>query len=316
MIRLALAALALAPAAQVAAPWSDTLSREALAGLAADAARPPAPADMAARRARAEAIQRDIGTRQAARYRVVMADRTIGGVAVRVFTPAGRPRSDAVLLNLHGGGFVVDSGSLTENIPIAALTGMTVVAVRYRLAPEHLFPAPVEDATAVYRALLADRPQRRIGVYGTSAGAIVAAELVARLRAEKRTAPAALGFLSGSADLTRTGDTMALLLGADAGKGVARLYAGARDPADPAISPARGSLSGWPPTLCLSSTRDYLLSATADFCRALGDADADARLVVFDGLPHAFWSYIEAPESDVAFATMARFLRRHLETTR
>ncbi len=253
---------------------------------------------------------------RAARYRVTVKDRTIAGVPVRVFTPAGTPPSGAVLLNLHGGGFVVDSGSLTENIPIAALTGMTVVAVRYRLAPEHRFPAGVDDATAVYRALLAEQPKRRIGVYGTSAGAILAAELVARLRRDRVPPPAALGFFSGSADLTQGGDTMALFLSANAGSGVSALYAGGHDVADPAISPARGALAGWPPTLCLSSTRDFLLSATAGFCRTLDAAGADARLIVFDGLPHAFWSYIEAPESDAAFAVMARFLRRHLETTR
>jgi acetyl esterase/lipase len=316
MMKSALAALVAAASMQIVAPWPDTLSETARTGLATDTARPPPPADMAGRRARAEAIQRDIGGRQATRYRVDVTDRTIGGVAVRVFTPAGRTRGDAVLLNLHGGGFVVDSGSLTENIPIAALTGLTVVAVRYRLAPEHRFPAAIDDAVSVYRALLGDRPHRRIGVYGTSAGAIIAAEFVARLRAERLAAPAALGFFSGSADLSRIGDTMGLFLSASAGEGVAKLYAGARDPADPDISPARGRLNGWPPTLCLSSTRDYLLSATADFCRALGEADVDARLVVFDGLPHAFWSYIEAPESDAAFATMARFLRRQLETKR
>lgn len=320
MIRVALALAMLAAGAadaqQLRAPWPETLSAEAKAGLANDAARPPAPADMAARRARAETIQREIGARQAARYRVTVKDRTIAGVPVRVFTPAGTPPNDAVLLNLHGGGFVVDSGSLTENIPIAALTGMTVVAVRYRLAPEHRFPAGVDDAIAVYRALLAEQPKRRIGLYGTSAGAILAAELVARLRRDRITPPAALGFFSGSADLTQGGDTMALFLSADAGSGVSALYAGGHDLTDAAISPARGSLAGWPPTLCLSSTRDFLLSATAGFCRTLDAAGADARLIVFDGLPHAFWSYIEAPESDAAFAAMARFLRRHLETTR
>jgi monoterpene epsilon-lactone hydrolase len=316
VMRLGFAALALALASQIASPWPDTLSGAARSGLAADGARPPAPADMEGRRKLAEMVQRDIGRRQAERYRVDVSAQTIGGVAVRVFTPACPARADAILLNLHGGGFVVDSGSLTENIPIAGLTGLTVVAVLYRLAPEHRFPASIDDATSVYRGMLANQAQRRIGLYGTSAGAIMAAELVARLRAEGLPKPAALGFFSGSADLSRTGDTMARFLNADAGKEVAKLYAGTRDPKDPAISPARASLNGWPATLCLSSTRDYLLSATADFCRALDEAHVDARLVVFDGLPHAFWSYIEAPESDAAFATMARFLRRHLETTR
>lgn len=302
----------------VIAPLSDTLSARARAGLAANAARPAAGPAIADRRARAEAIQQAIGARQRARYGVAMRDGTIAGVPVREFLPAKPPRDDAVLLNLHGGGFLVDSGSITENVPIAALTGRRVVTVRYRLSPEHRFPAAVDDALTVYRALLAERPNRPILLYGTSAGAILSGELVARLRAERLPLPAALGFFSGSADLSRPGDSAALFLkdGAAAVQGVTSLYAPALAPSDPAISPSRGSLAGWPPTLCVSSSRDFLLSATADFCRALDDAGGDVRLVVYDGLPHAFWSYVEAPESDAAFATMARFLNRHLELRR
>lgn len=311
MIAALLLALQLA-----AAPWPDTLSPAARAGLAADAARSPSAPTMAARRARSEAIQREIGARQMTRYGVTMAERTIAGVPVRMFTPRGGGRRDALSLNLHGGGFAVDSGSITENVPIAALTGSVVVAVRYRLAPEHRFPAALDDATKVYRSLLAERPHRRIALYGTSAGAILAAELIARLRAERETLPVALGFFSGSGDLTMPGDSMTLFLNSGVARGVATLYAGDRDPADPTISPARASLHGSPPTLCVSSTRDYLLSATAAVCRQLDEAGVPASTIVFDGLPHAFWSYIEAPESDAAFAAMARFLRRHLETKR
>lgn len=299
-----------------AMPWPETLSQAARDGLAADSARPPTAPTMDARRARADAIQRAIGARQMFRYRVTMAERTIAGVPVRIFTPRGGGRPSALLLDLHGGGFAVDSGSITENVPIAALTGAVVVAVRYRLAPEHRFPAALDDAARVYRALLAERPRRRIVLYGTSAGAILVGELVARLRAERIALPVALGFFSGSGDLTMPGDTMTIFLNAAAARSVATLYVGDRDPADPAISPARAHLHGWPPTLCVTSTRDYLLSATAAFCRKLDEAGVPASTVVFEGLPHAFWSYIEAPESDTAFVTMARFFRRHLETKR
>jgi acetyl esterase/lipase len=302
----------------VSTPPPDTLSAAARAGLAVDAARPPAGPAMADRRTRAEAIQEEIGARQRSRYGVTMRERAIAGVPIREFTPASTIPDDAVLLNLHGGGFMVDSGSITENVPIAALTRRRVVAVRYRLSPEHPFPAAVDDALAVYRALLAEKPGRRIALYGTSAGAILAAELVARLRAEGVAPPVALGFFSGSADLSSPGDSASLFLngGAAAAESVAGLYAGQRPLTDPLVSPARGALAGWPPTLCIASSRDFLLSATADFCRALDDANVDARLVVYDGLPHAFWSYIEAPESDAAFETMARFFTRHLELRR
>jgi len=241
-----------------------------------------------------------------------MKEDAIAGVPVRIFTPAKGTAKAPVLLNLHGGGFVVDAGSISENAAVAALTGYRVVAVRYRLAPEHVFPAGVDDALAVYRALLADHDPARIGVYGTSAGAILSAELVARLRTEKLPQPAALGFFSGAADLSRVGDSAGLFADASGVDALAALYAGGRAVSDPLVSPQRGDLTGWPATLCLASTRDFLLSGTADFCRAIDAAGAPAKLVVFDGLPHAFWAYIDAPESDAAFAVMARFFTERL----
>lgn len=321
IVRIALAAAALftatpALAQLVTAPWPDGLSPEARAGLAADAARPPEPGAIEGRRARADAIQQEIGQPRLRRYGVQMTEAEIAGVAVRIFTPKDVLTDGPVLLNLHGGGFLVDSGSITENAAVAALTRYRVVAVRYRLAPEHIFPAAVDDALAVYRALLAERPARRIGLYGTSAGAILAAELVARVRAENLPQPTALGFFSGSADLTRTGDSIALFLDPGPVAALVALYAGKRDPADALISPGRGALTGWPPTLCITSGRDFLLSATADFCRALDAAGVPSNLILFDGLPHAFWSYIDAPETDAAFATMARFFRGRMEETR
>lgn len=302
-----------AAAQSVKSPWPDSLSPQARAGLAANDARPPEPASIDARRVRAEAIQQEIGEPRLRRYGVTMTEMRIAGVPVRIFTPREMRRDAPVLLNLHGGGFLVNSGSITENAAVSGLTGYRVIAVRYRLAPENVFPAQVEDALAVYRALLAERRGRRLGLYGTSAGAILAAELVGRLRSEKIPQPVALGFFSGSADLSQTGDSMSLFLDPVAAASLVKLYAGKRDPADPAVSPARRDLTGWPPTLCLASGRDFLLSATAEFCRALDAASVPSNLILFDGLPHAFWSYIDAPESDAAFAAMARFFRARME---
>lgn len=310
---LALLLTSAVSAQPVSAPWPDTLSAEAKAGLAANDARTPAPPDFEARRAWSEAVQQEVGRPRLARYGVAMEDRRIAGVPVRIFTPKTMREDGALLLNLHGGGFVVDAGSITENAAVAAITGYRVVAVRYRLLPEHGFPAATDDALAVYRVLLRERDAASIGLYGTSAGAILSAELVARLRAEKLPLPAALGFFSGSADLSRFGDSVTLFADPAAAAALGKLYAGDRDPADPMLSPIRGDLAGWPPTLCISSSRDFLLSATAEFCQALDAADVPAKLLLFDGLPHAFWSYVDAPETDAAFEAMAHFLRKRLE---
>ncbi len=297
-------------------PPPASLSAEARAGLAANAARPNTAKTMAERRAAAEAIQQDIGGRMLRRYGVTMTEQVIAGVPVGVFAPRTMRRGAPVLLNLHGGGFVVDSGSITENVPIAALTGYTVIAARYRLVPEAIFPAALDDALAVYTSLMRTTPSRRIGVYGTSAGAILTAQLAARLKRERRPLPAALGVFSGSGDLSQPGDSAETMLGATILRGVAQAYAGSHDLADPALSPGREVLAGWPATLCIASSRDYLLSATANFCRKLDADGSPARFVMYDGLPHAFWSYIEAPESDAAFATMARFLKSSLDDRR
>ncbi len=299
--------------AQVAGlPPAAGLSAEARASLAADASRPATGPAIADRRARIESIQQEIGGRMLARYDVTMADGEIAGVPVRSFTPEGWRPGGPILMNLHGGGFVVDSGSRTENIPIAALTGYRVVAVLYRLAPEHVFPAALDDAETVYRVLRAEAPNGRIGVYGTSAGAILTAELVARLKAKAVPLPAAIGIFSGTADLASTDDDSAQLYGGTGMAAVAQLYAGKHALEDPALSPLRGNLGGWPPALCLTSGRDFLLGATAALCRGIDAAGGSATLHLFDGLPHAFWAYVEAPESDVAFKLMARFLQRHL----
>jgi acetyl esterase/lipase len=225
-----------------------------------------------------------------------------------------------VLLNLHGGGFNSDSGSYTESIPIASYTKIKVVAVLYRLAPEHPFPAAVDDSVAVYKELLKTYKPEHIAIYGTSAGAILTAEVAARLKQLGLPQPAALGIFSGMGDFARNGDSIALY----ALRGLTGhldppqagphdpYYVGAADPKDPVLSPIFGDLRGLPPTLFITSTRDLLLSGTANLHRAYLNAGVDARLVVFDALPHAFWYDPLLPEALEANHMMAEFFVKQL----
>ena len=87
---------------------------------------------------------------------------------------------------------------------------------------------------------------------------------------------------------------------------------GDADPHDPLVSPILGDLSGLPPTLCVSSGRDVLLSGTVNLSHALTAAGVSSELVVYDALPHAFWANILAPESDEAFRCMSEFLTSHV----
>jgi acetyl esterase/lipase len=247
----------------------------------------------------------------------------VAGVPVRIVTPEGliEANRDKVLLNLHGGGFNSDSGSYTESIPIAAYTKIKVVAVLYRLAPEHPFPAAVDDSVAVYRELLKTYKPEHIVIYGTSAGAILTAEVASKLKQLGLPLPAALGIFSGMGDFARDGDSIALyaLRGFSGhldppGTGPHDpFYLGGTDPKDPVLSPIYADLHGLPPTLFITSGRDLLLSGTINLERAYVNAGVDARMVVFDGLPHAFWYDPLLPEALEANHMMADFFVKQLE---
>jgi len=256
-------------------------------------------------------------------YPANVAAGTMAGVPVRIVTPLtmSADKKDRVLLNLHGGGFRVDSGSLTETVPMASLTGMKVVSALYRMAPEHPFPAAVDDAVAVYRELLKTYKPSHIGIYGTSAGAILTAEVTVKLRQLKLPLPGATGIFSGMGDFIRTGDSQALYAlngfsghldppakdGGDLGP-----YVGSTDPKDPVLSPMFADPSGFPPTLFITSGRDLLLSGTTILHRAYLRAGVDAQLVVFEALPHAFWNNPGIPETKEADGIMAAFFTKHL----
>ncbi|MDB5581471.1 MAG: hypothetical protein JWR80_6647 [Bradyrhizobium sp.] len=299
--------------AQTEPPLPETLSLEGRAALAAYAKQPPPPpaTDLPARRAFFDKFQEEFGARQLQRYGGDVKSATMAGVPVRIIRPQNLlEKHNLILLNFHGGGFQVDTGSLTENIPIAALTRVPVVSVLYRMAPENAFPAALDDCLAVYRELLKTHESSEIGLYGTSAGAILGTELIARIRAEGLPEPAVLGVFSGDADLSRKGDSLATSK-LDIWR-LYRAYAGSTAVTEPSISPALGKVDFFPPTLCMASSRDFLLSSTSDFCRKLELSGVENKFVVFDGLPHGFWCFLNMPESDQAFAIMAKFLMSHL----
>ena len=224
-----------------------------------------------------------------------------------------------MLINLHGGGFNSDSGSLIEGVPIASLAKIKVVSVYYRLAPENPFPAAVDDAVAVYKDLLKTYKPRNIGVFGTSAGAILTAEVTVRLKQLGLPLPGALGMFSTLADFSRVGEARQLftlngfpgqLQPTDPNHLPDNEYIGKTSRQDPVLSPLYADLHAMPPSLLVTSTRDLLLSDTTIFHRALLRAGNDSQLVVFEALPHAFWYHFQLPETREALELMARFLER------
>jgi monoterpene epsilon-lactone hydrolase len=295
----------------VTPPLPSMVSDAARAAMEALSQAPPRASSLARMRAEADSVQAEMARRQRKRHAVTIGDEFVAGVPVRVFKPSAPSAGAAerLLINFHGGGFHVDSGSLSENIPICALTGLNIVSGLYRMAPEHPFPAAVDDALAIYQDALERHDPKRIAVFGTSAGGILTAQLMARLQRLGLPMPAAAGYFSMSADFAHDGDSeqfFPLPGGRSVATGMAS-YTGAAKADDPLVSPIFDDLARYPKSLLIAGTRDVLLSHTVRFHLAQIRAGVDARLVVFEAMPHAHWAYIEAPESDEAFAIMARF---------
>ena len=301
-------------------PVPTTISPEAQATL-----RRPAGAEnqtLAERRTSTDAWQTHAGEVSLKAYPVKIESLTIAGVPVRNVLPLDETpqHPDRVLINVHGGGFNSDSGSFTESIPIANLTHTRVVSVLYRLAPEHPFPAAVDDTIAVYRDLLKTYKPSHIALYGTSAGAILTAEVAVRLKQLNLPLPGALGIFAGTGDFSQTADSQAMyaLHGLTGSLPVAGTqprnteYTGTTDPKDPVLSPLYADLHGMPQTLFITSGRDSQLSGTIILHRAFLRSGVSAQLIVFEALTHAFWNDVSLPETKEAYAYMADFFSQQL----
>jgi epsilon-lactone hydrolase len=298
-------------------PMPQTVSPEAQKWLdSLDQQKVGPPESLAERRTRTDVWRKTDSAEARKFYPVNIEETTTAGVRTDIITPLSAPDNKRVLINLHGGGFNSDSGSLIEGVPIANLAKIRVVSVYYRLAPENPFPAAVDDVVAVYKELLKTYKPQSVGIFGTSAGAILTAEVAVKLKQLGQPLPAALGIFSGLGDFSRVGDSRQLFAlnglpgrmePTDPNHLPDDQYVGKTDRRDPVLSPLFADLHGMPPTLLVTSTRDILLSDTATLHRALLRAGDDAQLVVFEALPHAFWYHFQLPETKEALELMAKF---------
>jgi monoterpene epsilon-lactone hydrolase len=302
---------------------SATVSPEAQKWLESLNHRGPGAKNLAERRAGTDAWRASQSAVAKKLFPMNIQEQIIGGIRCDVISPLTMPdaNKNRVLINLHGGGFNSDSGSLIEGDPIANLAKIRVVSVYYRLAPENPFPAAVEDVVAVYKELLKKYKPKNIGIFGTSAGAILTAEATVRFRQLGLPMPGALGIFSGTGDFSRAGDSLLLytlegfpgeLDVIDPAQPHHDEYVGKTNPLDPVLSPLFADLKGWPPALLVTSTRDILLSGTTMLHRAMLGAGDDAELVVFEALPHAFWYHFDLPETTECLGIMANYFDRKL----
>src|SRR5262249_21979198 len=197
-----------------------------------------------------------------------------------------------------------------------------VISVDHRLAPQTPYPAAVDDGMSVYRELITRHLPERIGVFGTSAGGALTLALVLRAKAEGLPLPGAIAPGSPQSDMTKTGDTYMTLEFIDNFqvsydgwlKDALAVYANGHDMTDPLLSPVYGDLSGFPPAILTSGTRDLFLSNTVRVHRRLREAGAIAELQVFEGLSHNEYAMVAtAPETKEAFTEIARFFDEHLK---
>jgi epsilon-lactone hydrolase len=228
--------------------------------------------------------------------------------------------TDRVVLHLHGGAYCMGS-PVTHRGLGAALSRTSRAAVLlpdYRLAPEHPFPAALDDVDATYRWLTRERgvDPARIAVVGDSAGGGLAAALLVRLRGDGEPMPACYVGLSPWLDLAGTGESMHELdeidpwLSAAMVSPAARSYAGEHALDDPLVSPLYAELDGFPPVLVHVGSDEILRDDAVRFVAAARRDGVDASLGVFEGLWHVFQAFPGIPETGASLREVGAFIRR------
>lgn len=227
-----------------------------------------------------------------------------------------------VLVYLHGGGYML--GSLRSNGELAArlgrTAGMRVLFPEYRLAPEHPFPAAVDDVRTVWRWLREEQgvAAESIALAGDSAGGGLVLALLTTLRDAGEELPAAAVLLSPFTDLTVSGASVTEpvdedpIFTPDMIRGLGPVYLAGADPRSPLASPAFADLKGFPPLLVLVGTAELLLSDSERLAAAAADAGVDVTLHVGEGLPHVYPIMLGTPEAAEATGQIADFLRARI----
>jgi acetyl esterase/lipase len=230
--------------------------------------------------------------------------------------------SDRVLLYLHGGGYC--SGSIQSHRGLVAsmgiAAGLRTLALGYRLAPEHPFPAALQDAVAAYRFLLGQGiAPDHLAIGGDSAGAGLALALMLALRDAGEPLPAGGWLVSPWVDLQMTGESLASKAAVDPLiqhsylQELAEAYLAGADASGPLVSPLLAALSGLPPMLIQVGSAETLLDDAVRLARALAAADIAVRLEVWPRMIHAWhlWA-ARLPAGAQAMEAAAGFLRSRL----
>lgn len=245
-----------------------------------------------------------------------------GGVPAEWLIPAGAP-DEGVLLYFHGGAWFMGSTDTHRMLvsSLALASGVRALSINYRLAPEHPFPAGLEDCLAAYHWLLRSGiSPAKIIVVGDSAGGNLALAMLVALRAAGDPLPAGAVALSPVTDLTFSSESMKShrhldpFFGEAGSLNVVKDYLDGQDPRQPLISPLYADLSHLPPLLIHVGDHEVLLDDSLRFGEAAKRAGVAVEVVVWQGMFHVFQVFAPIlPEAKQALKQIGEFIRARLE---
>ena len=268
---------------------------------------------------------RELVSAQPLSAEVTVTTAALGGVTTAEITVDGiEPRH--VVLYFHGGVYVIGDAFLAADLAsqVGRRTDAKVISVDYRLAPEHPYPAAVDDALAAYEALLQDgAAPSDIAFAGESAGGGLAIATLVNARDHGLPLPAATLVMSPYADLTLAGPTMETkrevdpLLSRELLQPRVTDYTAGQDAALDLISPIFADLSGLPPLIIQAGTHEVLLDDAVRLAQRAGADDVEVTLEITPGVPHVFQAYHAIlDEAGAALDRAGQFLSAHLSAER
>lgn len=235
----------------------------------------------------------------------------------------GRPDRRRVILYLHGGAYIAGSHRTHRHLgaALAGAAGVRAILPEYRLAPDHPFPAALEDALSSYRHLLAaGYESHEIAVAGDSAGGGLGFALLLRLKQEALPPPACIVGFSPWVDMTGESPTLVSNASRDAMLPASRLedavgyVLNGHDPKDPLASPLFGDWQTPPPAMLFASKHEILLNDAVQLAERLRNAGGDVTLELWRHTPHAWPIFVgRLPEAAQAVASAGAFIARHLD---
>jgi salicylate hydroxylase len=242
---------------------------------------------------------------------------------VRAFRISAKEvHADNVVLHFHGGGYLIGSakGSLEYASRLATAVDGVCYTVDYRLAPEHPYPAAIDDAVAAYRALLGRGiPASSILLSGESAGGGLAVALALALRTAGDPLPAGILAVAPFADLTLSGESVRAFNGDDPAANrdlltfMGASYFQGHEPTDPLVSPLFGDLTGLPPLFVTATQGEVLLSDAMRLAERAERAGVDVTLRLVEDSVHVYTIFPFLPETESTMDEVADWARRNLQ---